>query len=207
MRPDPDFLRPYVVAHVVPALPGWAVRHTVDEREIDVDVDGAWEVATWQTPACVLSRPRGRALQLVGLHQARGEPSAAVSIGLYIADAYFTADEPPAAPAPHDGVARHQLPALSGRFSLRDSALVEAIRAHALPWFERASDPAGLFAVLDAGGEFERVAAALLRIRDGDPAGARALTEIVAQARSDAWRARYVWAAARLGVRIPEPAG
>jgi hypothetical protein len=191
---------------VVPALPAWQPRWFFDESEIDVDCDGEMVSGTSRSLAVCLSCEEAACVKVIVIRQSGG-CGLAIRTGVVVPTAYFFADSPPAFLADWNGVLRDAVPAVDRVFPLdADSirgALVPALRDHVLPWFDVIRDEASLLALLDAGGEFEQVTAALMRMRRGEERGRSDLRLLLARSgASEAWKDCYRRGAARLGVDL-----
>lgn len=196
-------LQDFLDRRLAPALPGWRSRLFVEEREgVDVHVGNGWEFSTVRAHAAVLLVEDSVCVRVIGLRAT--EHGVRVGTGVLVRAAYFFADEVPAAIDDTTCIARNRTPLVDRPYAL-DEGLAHELLTHVVPWFARIQDEQALLAVLDEGEEFERVTAALVRIRAGDPRGAVDLRHLHETSRaSAAWKASYRAAAARLGVDLPE---
>jgi hypothetical protein len=199
--------RNFVETAVVANLPDWKVRLDFDHHEIDVDVgNGQWEIAQWQTPACVLLRSNDVCTHVIELHAATNA-SAVIAItlssGVHVPAADFFTSKP-------SELRSHRC------FAQRSSSNYETHRLHSslitylvdtvAPTFDQLTDVNTLLCLLDEGpGEFDQIAAAIFRVRTQGANGLPALLRVYQQVRSCNRKRQYRDFCATFGVDLPMP--
>jgi hypothetical protein len=197
-----EALHDFVAQQLLPPLPGWAAQQVFDHHEIDVDGPQGWEFADWDTLACLLLQHTEICSHVIELHL--GDNGAVtLTSGIFIPRANFFATA-------HDEIRSHScfaknLAVANSRYAL-DPQLVRHVVRDVVPWFDGVADLAAVLRVLDGcDGEFEQMAAAMLRTQANDPDGLPSLLRQYGQSRATAWKAEYRAYCATFGVELPVP--
>lgn len=195
-------LHDFVARELLPQLPGWSALQVFDHHEIDVDGPQGWEFGDWDTPACLLLRHTEICSHVIELHL--GDASAVtLTSGIFIPRANFFATA-------HDEIRSYScfarnLAVAKARYAL-DQRLVSDLLRDVVPWFDGLDELAAVLRVFDAcDGEFEQMAAAMLRTQANEPGGRAALLRQYGQSRATAWKAEYRAYCATFGVELPAP--
>lgn len=198
-----EALHDFVARELMPQLPGWSTFRVVDHHEVDVDGPDGWEFSDWETPACLLLRHTDICSHVIELHL--GDNGAVtLSSGIFIPRANFFATA-------HDEIRSHScfaknLAVANSQYAL-DQRLVSHVLRDVVPWFDGLAELAAVLHVLDGcDGEFEQMAAAMLRTQANQPDGLTSLLRQYERSRATAWKAEYRAYCATFGVELPAPA-